>query len=400
MRNSFKPALIIGAALAMGLTGCSKEDGGTETNFDAKTVVFSFSQEGQLTGTRGAGSHVADQSAVTVNDAYIYFTDASDNIVDYVQIVTTGAGAADTYDATAKTVGMTPARTTGGTPITGVKGTTQKVYVVANYPGGTYPTTGNVVALVDAITVESQTKTDNGVGKVTVYGGNGLTVTDATNNKYYSKVSIKPIAARMEIGRITGKRSVADVGIKSFTLKGIYMNRYYTTFGGTTLVNNGTDKTKYNAAVSGSAYTALDEILSDYTAANLVEQGNGRLYAPVSSATATDVWAYNLVAPEAATAKMSSIVICISDVVVTDDLGVDDAVTYAGDKFLTVRNIYKSGAPTTALAKLERGWVYRILDLQFSETDLTGNPEQNLVDVTVEVDILPWEAADVNYDFN
>ncbi len=67
--------------------------------------------------------------------------------------------------------------------------------------------------------------------------------------------------------------------------------------------------------------------------------------------------------------------------------------------YLTVRNFYLSSASTTPLTKMEKGTVYRVTDLKFSESDLTGNPEQNSVNVIVEATIMPWVANDVTTDF-
>ncbi|WP_295940291.1 hypothetical protein [uncultured Alistipes sp.] len=399
MKNFFKPALIVCATLAAGLVGCSKENGETIGNGKEKSVFLKIVRDTPVPG-RAVGEHVG-AVAVTMNDGYVYFTTAGGDIMSYVEIDFTNTNAAYASNK----VGATTL--TNGAEITSVPGSVTGVTIVGNLAGGSYPTTGNINTLFNgasAVTVQSQYKNDGSVDKVTLYGTNGLTAA-AGDNKYTSTVNIEPICARIEIGTVSGDFSSASVTstIKSFALEGIYINRYYPTMGidGSTkgtLVNNLSDAAKFNGNDAASAYGSLDAILSDYTAANLVAQSGAPInkYAPKASAATTDVWGYNLLAPTAG--DMPSIVIKVSGVVTTDGVD-DDAATYAGTKFLTVRNIYVDGA-TTPLASLSKRHVYRIKDFKFAESHLTPNPEMNLIDVEVEAVLMSWVPKDVDYDFD
>ena len=401
MKKFIKPALMVCAALTLGLVSCSKEE--NSVNGKDKTVVLSFSQEG-LQQSRAASTHVDASTAVVMSNARVYFVDNGGAILSYCAIDFTAGGKNLPYDAASKTVGVDQITAAGvGAEITAVPGSTTKVVIVGNYPSA-YPTTGNISQLnaATAITVQQQfDATGKGVDKVVLFGENTLTTVDAANNKYSSKVQIEPIASRIEIGTISG--DFAGSTIKSFTLNGIYINRYYPTMGINgvamgTIINNGSDAAKYNGAVGGSSYAAFDEMLADYTASRLVAQGSpANKYGSKASVGTNDVWAYNLLAPVGGATP--SIVVRVNNVVTNDGV-TDDAVTYAGVKFLTIRNFYLSTAPTTPLASLDNRNVYRIKELKFAEFHLTPNPEMNLIDITVEAEVMTWIPNDVDYDFN
>ncbi len=409
MKKIFNLALIAGAALSTSLTGCSKETSEEAGSKDEKTVMF---QMQHVDGTRAVSTHVADQTAVTITKAYVYFVDGDLKITERVELVA-GNGA---YDSALKTVGMAAAEAVGGTAITSVPGSTRNVYIIGNYPG-TWPVKGEFLnpLLTDATTLALASQydsTNGGVGKVTLFGttaSGALTTVDASQNKYSASITVAPVAARMEIGSINAVApATGDWVIKSFSIKGIYMNNYYPTMSldgsaAAAIVFNGTDKAKYNGAAAGSSYIALSKILADYTAADIVAQATAMpSYAPKAAAVAaTDVWAYNLLAPVATGTAMSHIVIHLTDVVLKDKNGVeaDDAATYAGDQYLTIRNIFVDGA-TTPLAALAQGYVYRLNGgLNFTQHDLTPNPEMNTIDIQVSVEFLKWKAKEVDYDF-
>lgn len=404
MKKFLNLAFVAGAALTMGMTSCSKENSG-DNGTDSKMVSMRLVQANVGDGTRAPGLHVDASTTVVMSNACIYFATNGGDIMSHCTIDFTLGGKNLPYDGTAKTVGID--QITAGTSITSIPGSVTKVAIIGNLPGGTYPTTGNLSQFYGATYVAVASlydATGKGVAKVPLYGEKGLTP-EAGENQYSCEIDIEPIAARIEIGAVSGNYSVGAVtsNVKSFTLEGIYINRYYTTMGfncvnKSSVTNHLSDASKYNGAVAGSAYTALDEILSDYTA--LVAQSSAPVnkYGPIASADENDdVWGYNLLAPTGG--DTPSIVVRLNDVVTTDG-STDDATTYAGTKFLTVRNMYLSSAPTTPISTLVKRNVYRIKALKFAEIHLTDNPESNLIDIELEATVMSWIPNDVDYDYN
>uniref|UniRef100_S0DE32 Major fimbrial subunit protein N-terminal domain-containing protein n=1 Tax=termite gut metagenome TaxID=433724 RepID=S0DE32_9ZZZZ len=420
MKTVFKSALIACAALAVGLTGCQKENGGG-IDKEAKTVTLRLVQ-GEIGGTtRAVATHVAD-AAITLTSARIYFTNDSGAIQDYVTIV---VGSSDGYNEVAKTVGMDALDATGGTPITDVPAATTKVVIVGNLPGGSYLSAGNISDIADVTVANLFGGTNNGVANVPLYGVSGLTLktaaTASANGVYTAKVDVKPVGARFEVGQIAGDYTGTFQGeaitskIKSYTLEGIYINNYYPTMEvdcatAGTIVHNGSVPGNYNR-VAPYASPGIGDHLADYLAASLVAQDSPAItYAPKATANAdTDVWGYNVLALTGG--DVPHLIVRVSNVVVktTDSTGKNpdevgyvetlDATTYGpGAKFLTVRRIFVDGS-TTALTSFERGYVYRIKKLSFAEQHL-GIPEPpTAIDIEVEAELIPWVSKDVDYEF-
>lgn len=400
MKTIIKSALIC-AALSAGLVSCSKEDSNVTNLGENKSVRIKLSQS-SLTDTRAVGTHVGAET-VNMTSAYVYFTNSTNDIVSYVEIDFTAGGTNDT-DASDGKVGATTATTTGF-EVLNLPGTVAsgKVFVVGNLPAGVnYPTSGNMSQLDSAtkISVESQyDSTNKGVAKVTLLGSNILTQDPApgNENQYTSVVNVYPISARVEVGKVTGEGR-----IKSFTLKGIYINNYFPAMGlnglaAATIKFNGS----VNANYSATGYPT-DGILSDYTAGSLVAQTPSTVqFAPVATATTNDVWGYNVLAPDSTFAGVNvpHIILHVTDVVTTDGT-TDDAITYQGDKYLTIRNLYLPSAPTIRLTSLNRGTVYRIAELKFDESHLTANPELASINVMVTAQLMTWVPEEVTYDFD
>ncbi|MCC8061621.1 MAG: hypothetical protein LIO68_00050 [Rikenellaceae bacterium] len=113
MKNYTQLALAACAVLAIGFTGCTKEEGGTHPdNYGNKTVLFTLKHEGS--GSRAVATHVGKNEPVTISDACIFFVDPACKITRRIELI---AGT-DACDPAAKTLGMTAAE--GGAAITGL----------------------------------------------------------------------------------------------------------------------------------------------------------------------------------------------------------------------------------------------------------------------------------------
>ncbi len=381
MKTIFKSALVALTALAAGFASCQKENGGN-TKKDGKSVVVAFSHEEMANASRAVGDSEGTQAVTLTGDARVYFTTVTGEIMDYLTVKCSTPMTA--YDADNRVVGLNyvnVAQTPGGQLVEGLPASVSKVVIIAN--ASTYYTSGNVSQ--HSATVASMADFD----AIPLAGESNLVPAGGTNSEtdaiiYNANVTIAPIGARIEIVEIAADATGST--IESFTLKGIYANNFYPTmsmYGGNpgTIVNGSTVNGNY---AGGTA---------PYTSANLYDNPVNAKEATTYNAGTGKVWGYNLLAPTTADAEMVHIVIHLADVVIATN----DAVTYAGDQYLTIRNFYVNGS--TKLDKLEKGYIYKITKISFAESDLTGTPELFLIDVHVKATLKGWTATTVTTDF-
>ncbi len=373
MKTFIKSALAVCIALTT-LVGCSTEDVSKNKGNGEKTVRIKLSTR----STRAAGQHINNETAVTMNDAAIYFASGT-TIVTMYEILETGG---DLDEGTVNQGALE-----SGVEFTNLPASVDKVYVFGNLPGGTYPTSGNITTLFNVatkLTLASQTDEDGGVANVSLYGVGDVVldedaeVAEGENEKHKATVNVVPVVARFEIGTIEATYEENDPftsTVKSFSLDGIYLDNYYATIGfdGTagTLMGISNDPDDYpgedyaDEMMDESGFVAMDGV-AGYISQTIDPDGENQQPA---------VWSYNLLA--ATGAKMPSIVVKISEVVITTPLG-DDSTTYAGEKFFTVRNIYEAG--TTNIQALEAAGSIKVKKVSYHleaiEFEFSIDPEK------------------------
>lgn len=453
MKRFFSSALIVCATLAVGLTGCQNDKPVENPETDGKNVAIKLFQSNGG-GTRAVGEHVgydnendniADDQVVTVKSAYIYFTTGSGNIVDYIEVLFDD-DADEPYDNIANTVGYDTAKE--GFVAVNLPSNVIKVIVAGNVTEGNhatgtvYPTTlsENVYEELETIYLTDQADEDWGVANVTLFGEDDLELMDPANgidddddddddakDDYEAKVVLKPIAARIEIGRISASD---DSKIVSYNLRGIFINGAFIDMAidGSTVGNLAINDAGVTTAITYDpeneegdfAYGAWNNYLANYTfqgatwddpaAQDLFAQNDpATTYGPVNNneIEAKDVWAYNLLVPDAA--FLPHIVIMVENVVVKGNGWVDetnevlDTETYREKKFLTIRNYYWTnpvGGVRTKLETFAQGDVYRLGNIAFTEDDLTTTPEGGFFDASITIEPFEWNVREIEVDFN
>jgi hypothetical protein len=396
MKTIIRTAFIAFAAIAAVLTGCSKENPSTETETgtDERSVFMKI----DIPETRAPGHHVEDNSDVVVGDACIYFTNGINGVISHVVI--DFANPSDPYKSSTKTVGIATAK--AGFEVASLPGSVTRVSVVGNMGTGyNYAAISNISQIDPSVTVLGQYDTAGGVANVTLFGRSvgAFTAVAGQPGKYTTKVVLEPVGSRLEVGRITATNTAANVSnIKSFTVGGIFINNYYGQMAidgssASAITDNGSTESNYTA----SYYATNAAALIDETAFFALDDAT--TYGPVTGADVSDVWGYNLLAPSFTTPAAPvapHIVVKIQDVVIEDGTALGDAVSYAGEWWLTVRNFYDNGVKITSL---DNGYVYRIKSLAFNESNLTELPEMNTIDLKVEVTPIKWTSIDVAYDW-
>ncbi|MDR0893220.1 MAG: hypothetical protein LBN24_11505 [Mediterranea sp.] len=215
MKKLLVNALAVCMALATGtLTSCSNEEDTVSTD-GGKKVFMKFDLTKLSGATRGVSDPVAAGTALTLTKATIVFYVGTDFRVTETYTVTpagtTGTGG-DYGDYSFDQV-------KAGVEITGLDQATTNVSVVGN-------TAVNVAMgqhwsnYIDGHLINAGTQT--GTGSIALYGKTALV--QEQDGTYTADVTLAPIAARFEIPNVS-----AGNGLKSFTLKGIYMDKFYQT---------------------------------------------------------------------------------------------------------------------------------------------------------------------------
>lgn len=233
-------------------------------------------------------------------------------------------------------------------------------------------------------------------------------------------VDIKPVSSRLEIGKFTAKKKAAEEGqtmvnIKSFEVKGIFINQFYTE---STLdpeknpalrlrVEHGSDKTKYSKAhyaacsIDGGGGMTYDFsfMCDDYTDGygDVVKGEESEIedvaweVAPVNSSSR---WGYPVLAGKE---RETDNVYDVANIVIKLHVFWDSEDVEPEEKYITVVG-YKRSSNHVPVTKFTRGEVYCIENLVFDVDDLTDVPYEGNRTVNAIVRVLPWEAVSVTPD--
>ncbi|MCC8035397.1 MAG: hypothetical protein LIO77_05625 [Rikenellaceae bacterium] len=397
-----KHLFLAAAALAFGLTSCSKDEGGVKRTGPSDVYI----QVSQL-GTRADTDPVSDNTAVEFSEGYLFFTDseADPNILRYVRI---------TNNTIAGTVSVDQLK--AGKVIESVHQNATTVWVFGNVPAK--DSNGNDLEIDQSskmsdiesklIDILSQTDDDFGVKNATLYGSGAIDFTPGTHTtgeQYDGKASfqVAPIIARLEIDKIQANNEAATLAgsgvITSFKLEGIYINNYYFEVGvnsgttGSTIVNYLQDIPSYLPTTQGGQYdTAWEEYLYDLIGQDAVSAGGGSFISVEPSKT----WAYNVFANHAD----PHIVFHLTGVEIDNSLRPNpQTAAQPGEAWLTVTSYVHRN--TDNPVNIEGGKVCKMANVYFTADDLGNTPEPNdKLDILVEIELLPWKVVPVDPKFD
>jgi hypothetical protein len=262
---------------------------------------------------------------------------------------------------------------------------------------------GGNISRFSPVKVDTQMSSDGTkpVQNVTLYGdtsqnGGSFIASTTTQGLYEAVINLEAISSRLEIGKVTAAASSTNISrVKSFTLGGIYINNTYTEMAVDYSSPAGLIPTTLSPdRYTGSSYAGLNAASLLDEAASFVKATDNITYSPNGG----EVWGYNVLAPQQSVSDAPHIIVKLSDVVVINADGSEDTASYSGERWLTIRNLYGPGG--AKITKLDNGYVYRIKELVFNESNLTDIPEKGTIDVKVTVTPIAWVSVDVTYDFN
>lgn len=387
--------LAIALAATTLFASCSKsEHEGLPNDEKSKKVVISFVNGVQGPVGRSIGESVTgDATTMKFTDGMLYFTDDA-GVINYSVVIAQNAVAG----------GIKPDELVAGAIHTFViPSEATKVYIVGNLKGSTYPTAGNIDQITDKeMDMASQTSLteDKGIGLVTLYGADVLTPKVGEENVYVAKISVKPIASRIEFhqfealvidedGSPNKGKEITDFDIEGIFIYNFYKESYLT---GKKIINgslfapaNPADPDSFIVASGNDFDEDENGLYFNHDAA-----GIGEFNTPFYNAGTDVVWAYNLFAPTDAAAAFPNIVVKVNNIKID---GEDKT-----DKWLTVKNLkYAAGHANAGenITSMEAGKIYKIKNFKFNIDHLSDTPEQLTVTAEVEVELINWEEIDL-----
>lgn len=231
------------------------------------------------------------------------------------------------------------------------------------------------------------------------------------NGQAKASVEITPVSSRLEVQKVTAMKCETDgaVDINSFTLKGIYVNRFYTKGAldpnknpeDRKKVDNGDTRTYYTRE-KYEAITANDETGFGFMCDVIdIEGTKSTTTNAIAEVACTDnkYWGYPILARAENTAvdgvyDVPNLVVEVEIKYNHPETGSETSVS----KYLTIVGYHT--ADNTPISTFLRRHVYRINDLQFDFEDLTDVPYQGTKSIEATVTVLPWIGVDVQPDFN
>lgn len=361
---SFLATLVV----ALGLMSCS-ENNDLPVDTDNQSIYLKIGNI-ESAQTRSEGTSVTEAEAVTLTDGYIYFITAQDGIKEWYKIASSG-----TSDVANKVITTTDLK--NGFKFSNVSGEVSKVYIVGNPNLGSgeattmegFKTLSELKAGVN-ISISSQ----NNVQDLTIVGEGVVTaVLEGAETDKQAVVSLTPLCARIEVG------AIKVIGtITGYTLKGIYVNRFYANKTLSNVFSN-----LQNEELTDNFSTAGTGIYSSYpTMCDQNDAGLGSQASLVTSpTTGNNVWAYQFFPGGTENPRIT-----FKLTGVTSSVGGE---SYPDPQFVNIRGFLNSKG--TAITTFAPGTIYHINEVSIEKNNLTQLPDPEDINLWVTVTINTWK---------
>lgn len=394
------------ASLALLLmTGCSKNDENPELQNGSGDLFLKIGNIGTPAGTRMTGPEVTNQETdkAIFRDGMLYFLDNGNRVVISYPILEnyTDPSSPDQSEVTVGELKI-------GKRFTNVPATVTQVYVAANLKDKnvTLPTEANT-RLQDiqrnyAFNIGTQqdpsSVTMDGIAPVTTAPAN--TYNEQQPGDKHALVTIVPIISRIELHSVK-----AEEAITKFTIRGIYLSGFY--------LDLPLDMYHHNKTIGSAAkFESSDKIYNTYptmcdvkddTTPNidgidgLGTWNGGAALTPEQTGAPSDksiVWAYQVFPGGGCTGctpRFPSLVIRIDNISAK-------GYSYNGEKnaktqYITIKGFLDEKGQR--IKQLERGKVYKIREVVFSEKTISDVPDPETINLWVKVEVANWEVIEV-----
>ncbi len=429
---------ILAVALVLSLAACSDESGrGTnEGRHDVEAVKVAVSYP-QSTALRSVADPVADQEPMKLVTADIFFTDGDGVILKHVGVGNDNGS----VQFSVKNV------EDGNAVVRGMTNLMVKCYIVANFEPATAPIDGDMAVgganistvLAKTMTVDDINVTDGSVTKLPLLGEGSVTFVNpdkspvngtSPDGQQYGgvvNVTLNSLATRLQIGKITAEDFilteddddnpgtpeivVRTVSVKEFEVEGIYINHFYPaepigTAGpaSASLVDNGQDEANYLATGATYSTPGLGDMMHDNPAYAVATDDAGTLTllagAELAGPPATPkVWAYNLMP-----GVPPHVIIRFSKLVITDSSNsnpteeIDMSEDGSKPLFISAKGFLDSNNERVNAFAVNN--VYTLDNIAFNWSDLAEVPEDESLNVQVNVTMMKWKDNPITWEKN
>lgn len=408
------------ALAASSLIACNEQEiTDTQELVGKNTVTLSLKQDAL---SRGVSDQKGNTEYAVIGSGKIFFIDASGNSIYQRELTATE------ITALANTP-TTPGNKT--VTITGVPNTATTLFFMANVK----TSAGTNFPMIDGTTAaDARLRIDKlQANAVNVpLSGQSSPFTLVSGNNYSTSVTLTPIVARVELGRISCQnengagQSAITSDITGYKLSGVFINntRQDVLLSGTPyLVGAPIDiksqaswttawatyftpaNTSFPYYIGGSPAGPTDWVPNALSTYCTPTGGLALSFYPdpINGSTSTDpavtpkrAWAYqvcpSITIAVGSPADVPHLILKLTEVTYVDNpLGLTT-------QYLTVTK-YKDDLGNS-ISEFKRGNVYRIQNLVFSANESTNQPYEKNINVTATVSVAPWVVNNVNPDWN
>ena len=196
-------------------------------------------------------------------------------------------------------------------------------------------------------------------------------------------INLSPLYSRVELHNLTGGEHIAD-----FTVAGVYINNYYQAFDMTGAGYSDEDLPQYVHAAGSEDFSGAwgdDNEGEGWDATNGVVGENTMTDHAFANAGGGNVWAHNVGAGSVVT-----FIIRLTDVTYYEE---DEDGEYSEEPTVSSNDLYLNVTGYNGISgSFQRGYIYRIDDLEFDHTDLATDPVTG-VSITANVTVDNWNVS-------
>lgn len=348
------------ALAALTMFSCSKDNiNDPEGPTNGKTMEIKIAGSGLKQGVRNVGTPQAAgyQTSISNGKVDIYCFDGNQDgatLLYQTETVSLKGDLAKGYIGVAQ----------------GIPSTTKYVYVVANTTRSN--DSAGTTTLGDVKAMSKKTTDYQDISKTpmtNIEGGN--VEEDAQNSgKLIASVTLAPAMARIELKKVKGSGEITE-----FNLVGVYLDNYYPSF----TLNGAADGMIVPPVTVGTTLPTNGQVWW-YD----IRNGSGALEYTANSNANTEVWNY-MIAP----GQTPKIILKLSDVKIG---GSSSTLNY-----VTVKS-FKNTTDQSIISSFDRNMIYKIESISFDDTNITIDPNQESVELTVNVSIKAWTSTDITPD--
>lgn len=361
----------------IGLAGCTQEEDAGRTDY-VQDLIIKFENAGQPV-TRAEEVAKGNTDHATFSSGYIFFLTGMESVKKCYRIAPLGTPS-DPANNVISINDFWSSASVAGYTFQNVSGEVQKVYIIGNLPDA-----GNTTeAIVRSKTTLTELKkiavpiaAQSNIDDVTMDGiDDTLEPIDGDQTRKKASITLTPLCSRIEIAKLTAGGAVTD-----YKLQGIYVSHFYNEMP----LNEISEPTKLKLyALNDGADYAVHTYMCDQATNSTLGLGN-QTDKVTTPATANHVWAYQFLPGSDADRTGPRIVVKLDGVAST--IG---SFAPAQSYYLNIRGFKAKGDGNVDPMKLQRGKVYKILNIAFDESDISDIPNPADINLTVTVSIENW----------